>query len=65
MYGGTTVNSTYGEFSTTGISDSPEMESTLDDLITQLQTNLTTGLVTDRPVGGLHFREFVDGNRHH
>lgn len=56
MYGGTSVDSTVGPFTATGISDSEELHSTLDNLITQLQANLTTGLVsTDRPMGGIHF----------
>ncbi|XP_045025956.1 uncharacterized protein LOC123466337 [Daphnia magna] len=56
MYGGTSVDSTVGPFTATGISDSAELDSTLDDLITQLQANMTTGLVsTDRPLGGIHF----------
>ncbi|XP_057369784.1 uncharacterized protein LOC130690930 [Daphnia carinata] len=56
MYGGTSVDSTVGPFTATGISDSEELDSTLDDLITQLQANMTTGLVsTDRPLGGIHF----------
>jgi hypothetical protein len=55
MYGGTVVNSTNGPLPLIEIPESDGMESSLDDLITQLKANLTTGLMTDRPAGGLHF----------
>lgn len=52
MYAGSNFNTaTYDPFSTTGVSDELDVTS----LISQLQTNLTTGLVTRPPSGGLHF----------
>lgn len=53
MYGTSSPydTATYDPFSTTGITDELDVTS----VISQLQTNLTTGLVTKSPVGGLHF----------
>ena len=51
MYVGSFNTATYDPFSPTGVSDELDVTS----LISQLQTNLTTGLVTRPPTGGLHF----------